>query len=75
VVPRRLIVALALTATGLAAVGCASDTFQNRVYCSVDGAELVFVSWYHRVGVAAKVDERSGCQNLTPPAPAASTAR
>jgi hypothetical protein len=36
--------------------GCAQ--FSNRVYCGEDG-QMVFVSWYMRYGVAAKVDAPS----------------
>lgn len=47
---KALLAILALSMLG----GCAQMT--NRVYCSADQRELVFVSWYARIGVAAKVD-------------------
>lgn len=38
---------------------------QNRVYCAVDGSgELAFVSWYYRIGVAAKVSDKANCAAL-----------
>lgn len=43
--------------TALAALllgGCA--TFENSVWCSPDGKQMAFVSWYSRVGVAEKID-------------------
>lgn len=47
--------------------GCAGleKQLQNRVYCAVDGShELAFVSWYSRIGIAAKVDDRVDCASL-----------
>jgi len=36
--------------------GCAQ--MSNRVYCSADQKDLVYVSWYARLGVGAKVDDK-----------------
>lgn len=43
-----------LAVLAMSMAGCSAMT--NRVYCSADQRELVFVSWYARIGVAAKVE-------------------
>lgn len=38
--------------------GCGSLDLQNRVGCSLDRTQGIFVSWYGPVGVAAKIDSK-----------------
>ena len=47
-----------LLVVAFAALLAGCSTMTNRVYCSADQRELVFVSWYARLGVAAKVEDR-----------------
>ena len=51
---KRLSVFLA----ALLLTGCAS--FTNKVYC--DDGEATFVSWYHGIGIAAKIEPENGAR-------------
>lgn len=55
--------------------GCGSTkTFENIAACSLDRKELMFISMYNSVGIAAKVRE-SDAQAVCAPAGAASAAK
>jgi uncharacterized protein YceK len=54
---RALCTALAL----LLLSGCAS--LKNHVYCSQDGQRMVYVSWYHDLGLASKVSDEDARQH------------